>query len=79
MAGQPEESIVVLRTLTNNAVNEKRFRDASYFYWLLAQITSNLDKTEEEIKQQFLNYMDKADIYYAYHEVYKYLVRFNSN
>ncbi|XP_058792241.1 intraflagellar transport protein 122 homolog [Phymastichus coffea] len=73
MAGQPEESSQVLTTLANNAVMEKRFRDASYFYWLLSQITLHLNKSTEEIKAQFMAYYDKADIYYAYHEVYKYL------
>ncbi|XP_001602472.1 intraflagellar transport protein 122 homolog [Nasonia vitripennis] len=73
MAGQPEESIMVLTTLAKNAVCEKRFRDASYFYWLLSQITLDLQRSAEEIKAQFMAYYDKADIYYAYHEVYKYL------
>lgn len=74
MAGQPEESILVLTMLANNAVIEKRFRDASYFYWLLSQLSLNLTKNADEIKTMFLNYSDKADIYYAYHEVHKYLV-----
>ncbi|XP_077265582.1 intraflagellar transport protein Oseg1 [Temnothorax americanus] len=73
MAGQPEESILVLTMLANNAVVEKRFRDASYFYWLLSQLSLDLSKSVEEIKTMFLNYSDKADVYYAYHEVYKYL------
>lgn len=75
MAGQPEESIVVLTMLAKNAVTEKRHRDASYFYWLLSQLSLDLPKSTEEIKAMFLNYSDKADIYYAYHEVHKYLVR----
>ncbi|KYN32363.1 hypothetical protein ALC56_13220 [Trachymyrmex septentrionalis] len=73
MAGQPEESILVLTMLANNAVIEKRFCDASYFYWLLSQLSLDLSKSVEEIKTMFLNYSDKADIYYAYHEVFKYL------
>ncbi|XP_014477546.1 PREDICTED: intraflagellar transport protein 122 homolog [Dinoponera quadriceps] len=73
MAGQPEESILVLTMLANNAVVEKRFRDASYFYWLLSQLSLNLTKSADEIKTMFLNYSDKADVYYAYHEVHKYL------
>jgi len=75
MAGQPEESIVVLTMLAKNAVTEKRYRDASYFYWLLSQLSLDLPKSTEEIKTMFFNYSDKADIYYAYHEVHKYLVR----
>ncbi|KAG7202395.1 hypothetical protein KM043_018711, partial [Ampulex compressa] len=73
MAGQPEESIVVLSMLADNAIVEKRHRDASYFYWLLAQLSLNLSKSLKEIKTMFLDYYDKADIYYAYHEVFKYL------
>ncbi|KAL7290018.1 hypothetical protein TKK_0015748 [Trichogramma kaykai] len=72
-AGQPEESIRVLTTLTKNAVTEKRFRDASYFYWLLSQISLDLKSSAEEKKLIFMSYYDKADIYYAYYEVYKYL------
>lgn len=75
MAGQPEESIIVLTMLADNAVVEKRFRDASYFYWLLSQLSLNLSKSVDEIKTMFLNYTNKADIYYAYHEVHKYMVR----
>lgn len=74
MAGQPEESIGVLETLAKNAVTERRFRDASYFYWLLSQLSLNLTKNPEEMKFTFFAYSDKADIYYAYHEVFKYLV-----
>ena len=74
MAGQPEESIGVLTTLAKNAVTERRFRDASYFYWLLSQLSIELPKNVEEIKSLFSTYSEKADIYYAYHEVHKYLV-----
>ncbi|XP_043287356.1 intraflagellar transport protein 122 homolog isoform X2 [Venturia canescens] len=73
MAGQPEESIGVLETLAKNAVTERRFRDASYFYWLLSQLSLNLTKNPEDLKLTFFSYSDKADVYYAYHEVFKYL------
>ncbi|XP_063986829.1 intraflagellar transport protein 122 homolog [Diachasmimorpha longicaudata] len=72
-AGQPEESIVVLTTLANNAVCEKRFRDASYFYWLLSQLSLELNKNSEDVKTIFMEYSDKADVYYAYFEVFKYM------
>lgn len=74
MAGQPEESIGVLTTLVKNAVTERRFRDASYFYWLLSQLSLELPTNVEEIKSLFSVYSEKADIYYVYHEVHKYLV-----
>ncbi|XP_046605986.1 intraflagellar transport protein 122 homolog isoform X1 [Neodiprion virginianus] len=73
MAGQPEESISVLTLLAKNAVAEKRFRDASYFYWILSQLSLDLSKRTDEIMATFQIYYDKADIYYAYNEVYKYL------
>ncbi|KAK0080536.1 hypothetical protein PV325_013799 [Microctonus aethiopoides] len=73
MAGQPEESIGVLTTLAKNAISEKRFRDVSYFYWLLSQLSLELHKNDEEIKFIYQEYSDKADIYYAYHDVYKYM------
>ncbi|XP_074101716.1 intraflagellar transport protein Oseg1 [Cotesia typhae] len=72
MAGQTEESIAVLSTLANNAVLMNKFRDASYFYWLLSQLSLNLPKNIEEIKSMYHEYSDKADIYYAYYDVFKY-------
>lgn len=65
---------MVLIMLARNAVAEKRFRDASYFYWLLSQISLNLNKSTDEIKALYSQYYEKADVYYAYHEVHKYIV-----
>ncbi|XP_076277313.1 intraflagellar transport protein Oseg1 isoform X1 [Lasioglossum baleicum] len=73
IAGQSEESIMVLTRLAKNAVAERRFRDASYFYWLLSQISLNLDKSTDQLKRLFLRYYEKADVYYAYHEIHKYV------
>ncbi|XP_029052422.2 intraflagellar transport protein 122 homolog [Osmia bicornis bicornis] len=73
IAGQSDESITVLTMLAKNAVTEERFRDASYFYWLLSQISLNLDKNVEELQSTFLQYHEKAEIYYAYYEVHKYV------
>ena len=65
---------MVLIMLAKNAVSEKRFRDASYFYWLLSQISLNLNRTMDELKTMFFQYYEKAEIYYAYHEIHKYIV-----
>uniref|UniRef100_A0A6P3UIJ5 Intraflagellar transport protein 122 homolog n=1 Tax=Bombus terrestris TaxID=30195 RepID=A0A6P3UIJ5_BOMTE len=73
IAGQSDESVMVLIMLARNAVTEKRFRDASYFYWLLSQISLNLNETVDELQTMFLQYYEKAEIYYAYHEVHKYV------
>lgn len=35
-AGKPEEAFRVLEELTENAVNENRFDDAGYYYWMLS-------------------------------------------
>ena len=35
-AGFKNEAIKVLEELTNNAVAENRFTDASYYYWLMS-------------------------------------------
>lgn len=40
--GRPDESLKMLRQLTLNAVTENRYKDAGYYYWLLAH---------EELKQ----------------------------
>lgn len=37
MGGQPERAFQVLQILTENAVDEQRFQDASYYYWLLSR------------------------------------------
>lgn len=73
LAGQVDESIHVLTTLADNAIIERRFKDASYFYWLLSQLSLELkDKNDNDIINIFNDYSDKADIYYAYHEIFRY-------
>ena len=36
-AGLPEMSLKMLSQLTHNAVTEHRFKDAAFYFWLLAQ------------------------------------------
>lgn len=42
MGGQPERAFEVLHILTENAVDEKRFQDAGYYYWLLSRQYLNI-------------------------------------
>ena len=35
-AGRPDKASQVLTALTLNAVNENRFDDAAYYYWILS-------------------------------------------
>lgn len=35
--GRPERAFQVLQILTENAVDEQRFQDAGYYYWLLSR------------------------------------------
>ena len=45
-AGKPEDAFKVLEQLTMNAVNENRFDDAGYYYWMLSM--QCLDLAAEE-------------------------------
>ena len=38
-AGRQDEAVKVLQELTKIAVNEKRFREAGYYYWILSMQT----------------------------------------
>lgn len=40
--GRPERAFKVLQILTENAVNEQRYQDAGYYYWLLSRQYLNL-------------------------------------
>ncbi|KAF5280569.1 hypothetical protein FQR65_LT00320 [Abscondita terminalis] len=44
LAGHPDEAFNVLQQLTDNAVNESRFQDAGYYYWILARQCLDLAK-----------------------------------
>lgn len=46
-AGRPDEAFNVLNELTLNAVNECRFDDASYYYWILSNQYVDLAREEQ--------------------------------
>ena len=75
-AGRPDEAFKVLNELTLNAVNESRFDDASYYYWILSNQYIDLAREGEEKEfenlKKFHEYQTKANIYYAYHTIQRY-------
>uniref|UniRef100_A0A1I7UIF5 Intraflagellar transport protein 122 homolog n=2 Tax=Caenorhabditis tropicalis TaxID=1561998 RepID=A0A1I7UIF5_9PELO len=71
-AGKEQEAMHVLEQLTSNAVNENRFSDAGFYYWLLSQ--QYLDRSQSEENLSLLNKAKEAsnlaDAYYAYFPVF---------
>ena len=75
-AGMEDEAFHVLSQLTTNAVNENRFKDAAYYNWLIGM--QLLQKTESNSKyiSMYEKAFKKADAYYAYDAVYRFMVEF---
>ncbi|BES91638.1 Intraflagellar transport 122 homolog (Chlamydomonas) [Nesidiocoris tenuis] len=72
-AGHPEEAFRVIRQLTENAITENRFNDASYYYWLLAnQALQMANNNHPELVEKYHQYESYATIYYAYHSIERY-------
>lgn len=44
MAGSLEEAFMVLKQLTENAISERRYDDAGYYYWIQARQCLDLAK-----------------------------------
>ena len=81
-AGLPELSLKMLGELTHNAVTEHRFKDAAFYFWLLAQenvcmipetATNKKKFTKSQVKayRAFRKYKLRARQYYAYSFIYK--------
>ena len=47
--------------ISDNCVNEKRFEDASHYFWELA-----IDALSQAKPRQYEEFSDNAEIYYAY-------------
>ena len=74
-AGRPDQAFRVLQELTVNAVNENRFDDASYYYWILAMQDLDTARVSEDPSihvAKFREHHSKASIYYAYHTIQRY-------
>ena len=65
-AGRLDLSQKVLADLTGNAISENRFKDAAYYFYVLSK-DSDLNSSEAQAE-----YERKADLYYAYSNVYEY-------
>jgi len=67
-AGRADLSRKVLAELTSNAVSESRFKDAAYYFWMLAK-ESEVDDPEQQMLCE-----RKADLYFAYASIHSYVV-----
>ncbi|XP_063677481.1 intraflagellar transport protein 122 homolog isoform X2 [Bolinopsis microptera] len=81
IAGKPTEAVKVLEKLTHNAVAERRFDDASYYFWKLSMAYLKLANqaqtrgSEEEVNQyldKFQDYQHRAEMYYVYQTLHRY-------
>lgn len=77
LAGQPNEAIKLLNSLTDCSILEKRFLDASYYTWLRAKQQLKSLPSDEPISTEAMNKYEHlhrlATIYYAYATIHNYL------
>lgn len=77
LAGQPNQAIKLLNSLSECSISEKRFLDASYYMWLRArQYLKSLPKEEPISKAahaKFESLHRLSTIYYAYSTIHSYL------
>ncbi|KAI1715469.1 intraflagellar transport protein like protein [Ditylenchus destructor] len=74
-AGHDQEALQVLEQLTENAVQESRFADASYYYRIMvAQLLTTQVGELDHIENRWRELSDYADIYYAYEPLFKYVI-----
>ncbi|KAK4469081.1 hypothetical protein MN116_006670 [Schistosoma mekongi] len=79
-AGLQNEAISVLEQLANCAAKESRFNDAGFYYWKLSALCLDMLKNEtitetvhHELLEHYYDFQRKADVYYIYHHIYRYL------
>mmetsp|Transcript_33085 Transcript_33085/g.104621 ORF Transcript_33085/g.104621 Transcript_33085/m.104621 type:complete len:1177 (+) Transcript_33085:130-3660(+) len=79
MAGSPQKAIEMLETLSAAAVSTHSYKNAGYYYWMRAIETNQLyppgsgHALEEQGLQQFLEFSETADIFYAYQIISDYI------
>lgn len=79
MAGHDVEALQVLEQLMENAVRENRFVDAAYYNWMLSMQYLERYNGDPEFNEKFLDFNNKANCYYAFDVIHKYLVMINMN
>uniref|UniRef100_A0AAF5PHL4 Intraflagellar transport protein 122 homolog n=3 Tax=Wuchereria bancrofti TaxID=6293 RepID=A0AAF5PHL4_WUCBA len=73
MAGHDMEALQVLEQLVGNAVRENRFIDAGYYNWMLSMQYLGRYSEDPELNEKFLDYSNRANCYYAFDIIHKYL------
>ncbi|KAF7664865.1 hypothetical protein LDENG_00161710 [Lucifuga dentata] len=75
-AGRQNEAVKVLEQLTHNAVMEKRFNDAGYYYWMLSMqcldIARGSEEQRNEMLKKFESFQHLAELYHVYHSIQRY-------
>jgi intraflagellar transport protein 122 len=81
-AKRPDLSLRIIEFLAFNAVSEKRFQEAAQFYWMMAAESLRLvketvpekqSKDDKKYHDNFEEYTRLAQIYQAYHQVYRFI------
>eukprot|EP01147_Barroeca_monosierra_P010401 gene10401-2532_t len=84
LAGLKDKAVQVLEVLAYNAVVERRFDDASYYYWKLADFKLNaiqngggdeafeVTDVEDELAI-YHNFRRRGELYQAYHAIARYI------
>ncbi|KAK7247740.1 intraflagellar transport-like protein [Aureococcus anophagefferens] len=82
-SGRPDMAQHMMEQLTCNAVVESRFKDAAYYYWLLASETLHVASGESgddvavaKIMPAYSAQLHKADLYYAYNFIESFFLPF---
>ncbi|CAD5225653.1 unnamed protein product [Bursaphelenchus xylophilus] len=73
-AGHDHEAVEVLKTLDEKAVAEHRYLDASYYFRLMGKNYIEMTSKEAGLKKKIEECLLKADLYYVYNSVYKYVI-----
>ncbi|CAH8509487.1 unnamed protein product [Heterobilharzia americana] len=78
-AGLQNEAISVLEQLATCAAKESRFDDAGFYYWKLSALCLDMLRSETTTKKyhdlldKYYNFQRKADVYYVYNNIYRFL------